>query len=104
MTMQKKTVKMNDATEKTTFLELFGNSPTNKVLDFLISYQAFDYPLTEISKNSGVAYSTLQIIWPFFIKNNLGTNTRRVGKSNLFKLNTSHPAIKQAIAIDWNLI
>jgi len=30
--------------------------------------------------------------------------TRRVGKSNLFKLNTSNPAVKQLIRLDWNLI
>lgn len=30
--------------------------------------------------------------------------TRRVGKSDLFKLNTSNPAIKQLIQLDWNLV
>ncbi|MGC9309698.1 MAG: hypothetical protein ACP5D2_03330 [Candidatus Nanoarchaeia archaeon] len=34
-----------------------------EVLDFLITLQSFDYPLTEIAKNSGVSYSTLQTFW-----------------------------------------
>jgi len=29
---------------------------------------------------------------------------RRVGKSDLYKLNTSNPAIKQLIKLDWNLL
>jgi len=34
--------------DKTTFIEVFGNNPVMKVIDFLISFQLFDYPLTEI--------------------------------------------------------
>ena len=48
---------------KTIFTELFGNNPMMKVIDFLITFQLFDYPLTEIAKNSGVSYSTLQTFW-----------------------------------------
>ena len=29
--------------------------------------------------------------------------TRRVGKSDLFKLNIENPAVKQLIKLDWNL-
>lgn len=87
----------------TTFMEVFGNNPIIKVLDFLITYQLFDYPLTEIAKNSEVSYSTLKTFWPKLIKNNIVIKTRRVGKSDLYKLNTENPAIKQLIKLDWNL-
>src|SRR3990167_3671206 len=89
---------------ETIFLEVFGNNPVMKVLDFLISFQAFDYPLTEIAKNSSVSYSTLQTFWDKLERNKIVIKTRRVGKSNLYKLNTSNPAIKQLIRLDWNLI
>ena len=89
---------------KNIFLEVFGNNPVIKVLDFLITFQLFDYPLTEIAKNSGVSYSTLQTFWDKLEKNNIVVKTRRVGKSDLFKLNTNNPAIKQLIKLDWNLI
>ena len=58
-----------------------------KVLDFLITFQLFDYPLTEIAKNSEVSYSTLQTFWGNLEKNNIVVKTRRVGKSDLYKLN-----------------
>ncbi|MDP2673205.1 MAG: helix-turn-helix domain-containing protein [Nanoarchaeota archaeon] len=88
---------------KTTFIEVFGNNPIMKVLDFLITFQLFDYPLTEIAKNSKVSYSTLQTFWDKLEKNNIVIKTRRVGKSDLFKLNTKNPAVKQLLKLDWNL-
>ena len=89
---------------ETIFLEVFGNNPVIKVLDFLISFQLFDYPLTEIAKNSGVSYSTLQTFWDKLERNNIVIKTRRIGKSDLYKLNTNNPAVKQLIKLDWNLI
>lgn len=86
------------------FLQVFGNSPIMKVLDFLITFQAFDYPLTEIAKNSGVSYSTLQTFWYKLVENNIVVKTRRVGKSDLYKLNTKNPAVQQLIKLDWNLV
>lgn len=86
------------------FIEIFGNNPIIKVLDFLITFQSFDYPLTEIAKNSGVSYSTLQIFWSKLVKNNIVIKTRRVGKSDLYKLNTKNPAVQQLIKLDWNLV
>ncbi|MEK6973770.1 MAG: helix-turn-helix domain-containing protein [Nanoarchaeota archaeon] len=89
---------------ETVFLEVFGENPMMKVLDFLITYQLFDYPLTEIAKNSRVSYSTLQTFWDKLERNNLVIQTRRVGKSNLYKINVNNPAVKQLIKLDWNLI
>jgi len=89
---------------ETVFIEFFGSNPIMKVLDFLITYQLFDYPLTEIARNSGVSYSTLQTFWVKLEKNKIVVKTRRVGKSDLYKLNTNNPAIKQLIKLDWNLI
>jgi hypothetical protein len=89
---------------KTIFVEVFGNNPIIKVLDFLITFQLFDYPLTEIAKNSGVSYSTLQTFWGRLVASKIVIKTRRVGKSDLYKLNTKNPAVRQLIKLDWNLI
>jgi predicted transcriptional regulator len=63
----------------------------------------FDYPLTEIAKNSEVSYSTLQTFWEKLERNNIVIKTRRIGKSDLYKLNTKNPAVQQLIKLDWNL-
>ena len=86
------------------FVEVFGSNPIIKVLDFLITFQLFDYPMTEIAKNSGVSYSTLQTLWPGLENNRIVIKTRRVGKSDLYKLNIKNPAVMQLIKLDWNLI
>ena len=43
----------NALEDNSIFIEVFGNSPVMKVLDFLITFADFDYPLTEIARNSG---------------------------------------------------
>ena len=90
--------------EETVFIEIFGKNPMMKVLDFLISFQLFDYSLTEIAKNSEVSYSTLQTFWDKLEKNNLVIKTRRIAKSDMYKLNTDNPAVKELIKLDWKLI
>ena|SRR3989344_1524403 len=95
----------NDALDDDSiFVEVFGGSPSIRVLDFLITFAEFDYPLTEIAKNSKVSYSTLQTFWYKLEKNNLVVKTRRVGKSNLYKLNTDNPAVKELQKLAWKLI
>ena len=89
---------------ETIFIEIFGCNPVMKVLDFLITFQLFDYPLTEIARKSGVSYSTMQTFWDRLERNKIVIKTRRVGKSDLYKLNTKNPAVKQLIKLDWNLI
>ena len=89
--------------QQSTFIEIFGNNPVIKVLNFLISFQMFDYPLTEIARNSEVSYSTLQTFWEKLERNSIVIKTRRIGKSDLYKLNTKNPAVKQLIQLDWNL-
>ncbi|MBM3233889.1 helix-turn-helix transcriptional regulator [Candidatus Pacearchaeota archaeon] len=89
---------------ETVFIEVFGSNPVMRVLDFLIGFQLYDYPLTEIARNSGVSYSTLQTFWNNLEKNNIVIKTRRVGKSDLYKLNIKNPAVQQLIRLDWNLV
>ncbi len=91
-------------TNESVFIEIFGNNPVMKVLDFLITFQLFDYPLTEIAKNSGVSYSSLQAFWDKLEKNCIVIKTRRVGKSDLYKLNTGNPAVRQLLKLDWNFL
>ena len=94
----------NALLEDSIFVQVFGGSPVMRVLDFLITFADFDYPLTEIAKNSRISYSTLQTFWAKLVSNKIVIKTRRVGKSDLFKLNTKNPAVQQLIHLDWNLI
>ncbi|MBL7100914.1 MAG: helix-turn-helix transcriptional regulator [Nanoarchaeota archaeon] len=70
---------------KSTFLDVMGDTPRNRILDFLISENGFDYTLKEIAENSKVGYATIKRIWNQFVKNNLVKETRRVGKAVFYK-------------------
>lgn len=89
--------------EKSIFLSIVGNSPKARVLDFLLMFPKFDYPLTEIARNSGIGYTTLQMFWEDFVKNKIVIQTRTIGKAKLFKLNEDNPIVRGLLSWSWNL-
>ena len=88
----------NEITEANppTLQKLFEDSSIAKLLDFLTLYKDFDYPKTEISKNSGVSWKTLYRLWPILERYNLVVKTRQIGRATLYKLNVENP-IAQAL-------
>jgi len=90
-------------TEKSIFLMVFGDGPKLRVVDFLMSFPKYDYNLTDIARNSEGGYSTLMLFWPEFVKTQFVIETRKVGKSRMFKLNEEYPAVKQPLKLDWTL-
>ncbi len=88
---------------KSTFLEVFGDTPKLRVLDFLIENHFFDYPMTEIAKKSNVSYNSIKIFFYEWIKDGIIVKTRKVGKSDYFKLNLENIFVKNLIKLDWIL-
>src|SRR3989338_8791484 len=85
----------------TIFLKIFGETPTLKVLDFLIVNEDFDYSMTDIAEQSEVGYSTLKIFWNKLEKERIVTNTRTVGKAKMYKLNLTNPVVKKFRDLYW---
>jgi len=77
-----------------TLQKLFEDSSIARLLDFLTLYRDFDYPKTEISRNSGVSWKTLYRLWPLLEKYELVIKTRQIGRATLYKLNTESPIAK----------
>ena len=86
------------------FLKQFGDTPQLRVLDFFIDNHFFDFPLTEIARESNVSYNSLKLIMPQFIKNEIIYKTRRIGKSDYYKLNINNIFVKNIIKLDWTLV
>ncbi|MFH1916762.1 MAG: hypothetical protein ABIJ21_05840 [Nanoarchaeota archaeon] len=86
---------------KTAFLEIFGDSPVLRALDFLIVNEDFDYSMTDIANLSGVGYSTLKLFWNRLERERIVINTRTVGKAKMYKLNTINPVIKKFREFYW---
>lgn len=96
--------KMKVKENKSLFLEQFGDTPQLRIIDFFIDNHFFDFPLTEIAKESNVSYNSLKMILPRFIKNGIIYKTRRIGKSDYYKLNIENPFVKSIIKLDWMLV
>jgi len=86
---------------KTAFLEVFGDSPILKVMDFLVVNEDFDYSMTDIAGLSGVGYSTLKLFWNKLEKEGIVINVRVVGKAKMYKLNLANPVIKKFRDFYW---
>ena|SRR3989344_1724849 len=94
---------MKTKEDKSLFLEYFGDTPQLRVLDFLIDNHFFDYPMTEIAKGANVSYNSLKIFFPKLVESKMLVKTRKIGKSDYYKLNIEHPFIMKLMQLDWNL-
>ncbi|MEK6857409.1 MAG: hypothetical protein AABX39_02355, partial [Nanoarchaeota archaeon] len=83
------------------FLEVVGDSPVFRVLDFLTVNDDFDYSMTDIAKLSGVGYSTLKLFWPRLEKENIVSETRLVGKAKMYNLNENNLSVKKFKEFYW---
>jgi hypothetical protein len=89
--------------EKSSFLIVMGESPKMKVLDFLLTFDEFDYSLSDIASNSEVGYTTLMEFWDSFVKSGIVEETRKVGKARMFRLNKKNPSVKLLLRLHWEI-
>jgi len=54
--------------KKSIFLQVYGDNPKLRVMDFLITFQEYDYSMKAIAKNAAIGYTTLKQFWPGFVK------------------------------------
>ena len=90
--------------EKSLFIEFMGDSPTIRVLDYLLTERDLDFSITDMAKNARIGRSSLYRMWDDLIKNEIIIPTRTIGKAKLFKLNKNNTKIKKLIEIDDALI
>ncbi len=89
--------------EKSVFLQVFGDSPKLRIVDFLVVHSDFDYAMKEIAVKSGVGYSTLRLFWGDLVKNNIVEFTMALGKAKLYKLNRNNPAVMAFEKMYWEI-
>jgi len=89
---------------KSIFLKCFGDTPQLRIFDFLIDNHFFDFPMTEIAKGSNVSYNSFKLFFPRLIETGILTKTRKIGKSDYYKLNIENSFIKNLMKLDLMLI
>lgn len=73
---------------------LFSSRAIAQILDFFFDHKEFDYPPSEIAKKTGLSFRTIFREIPSLERNQLIFNNRRIGKTNMYKLNTDFEAVE----------
>ena len=83
--------------EESIFIKILGDYPLIRILNHFLIFREFDYSLTYIAENSGVAWSTLNLLWPKLESMQIVTHTRNVGKAKMYKLNIKNKIVLNLI-------
>ena len=84
-------------TEKSAFLDLVGDTPFTRLVDFLITGRNFDYTLTDLAKKGGVSWTTLNRIFPKLLAQGMVVQVRQVGMAKLYKLNMENMLVVKMV-------
>ena len=88
---------------RSSFRQIFGDSPAVKVIDFFLDKREFDYSLTDIAKNADIGWSTLHLFWKNLVTMEIVVKTRRIGRAELYKLNINSSLVKKLIDLDRDI-
>ncbi|MBI2105914.1 hypothetical protein HYT56_03695 [Candidatus Woesearchaeota archaeon] len=94
---------METKKNKSLFLMQFGDTPQLRIFDFLIDSHFFDYPMTEIARESNVSYNSIKKFFPSLVKSRIVVKTKAIGKSDYYKLNLDNLFVSNLIKMDWIL-
>lgn len=84
-----------------TFTRFFGDTPRNRLLDFLGDHVGSDYSVTELSDKADVSRPTVYRELPHLLKAGFVRYTRDLGTSKLFALNTDNPIVREVLTADF---
>ncbi len=90
--------------EKSLLLQLTGEMPLFKIVDFLVENKGLDFSKTDIEKGAEISRASLFNYWEQLEKNGLVRETRRFGKTKLYTLNSESPVIKKILELEATLI
>lgn len=83
--------------EESILIAVLGDYPLIRILNYLLIYRELDYSLTDIAESSGVAWSTLNLVWPKLEELKIVVNTRKVGRAKMYKLNSENKIVQHLI-------
>ncbi|KHO45331.1 MAG: hypothetical protein QS98_C0011G0026 [archaeon GW2011_AR3] len=90
--------------EKSLLLNLTGDLPLFRIIDFLLENKGMDYSKTDIAKGAGISRASLFNYWIELEKHRLIKTTRSFGKTKLYTLNVSNPITQRIIELEKTLI
>lgn len=83
--------------------QVLGESAALKILDVLMSHPSMDYSKKELAEAAGIAESTVHRTWDKIEKLGAAKESRKYGKTQLYKLNQNSSMIQQLFKLDQEL-
>ncbi|MBU0761276.1 MAG: hypothetical protein KJ858_06345 [Nanoarchaeota archaeon] len=94
---------METEENKSAFLEYFGDTPKFRFLNFLIGNHFFDFNMTDMAREANISYNSLKSFFEDFLEKGIIVKTRRVGKSDMYKLNMDNATAQNFLKFAWFL-
>jgi len=94
---------MKNEENKSVFLEYFGDTPKLRFLDFLIGNHFFDFNMTDMAREANISFNSLKSFFDKFLEKGIIIKTRRVGKSDMYKLNMDNIIAQNFLKFAWFL-
>ncbi len=89
--------------EKSLLVEIMGDHPSIRILDFLIDNKNFDYSKTDVCGGANVSPGSLYKIWHNLEESEIVIKTRQYGATKLYRLNKENPLVKKLLEFDFEL-
>lgn len=90
--------------EKSLLIQLTGEMPLFKIMDFLVDNKGMDFSKKDIAEGADISKASLFNYWPELEKYNIIKITRIFGKTKLYTLNTESPVTKKILELESTLI
>jgi hypothetical protein len=72
---------------------VLSSRAVSQIIDFFLDHKEFDYSPAEIAKKTGLSFRTIFRELPHLEKNQLVYISRKIGKTNMYRLNTDFQAV-----------
>src|SRR3989338_203431 len=90
--------------EKSLLLNLTGDMPMFKIIDFILENKGTDFSKTDIAKGADISRASLFNYWDELEKHGIVKATRSFGKTKLYTLNSKNPVTRKIIDLEKTLI
>ncbi len=90
--------------EKSLLLNLTGDMPLFRIIDFLLDNKGMDFSKTDIAKGAEISRASLFNYWNEIEKHGIVRVTRSFGKTKLYTLNRKNPVAQKIIELERTLI
>jgi hypothetical protein len=89
--------------DNSSFTLVFGNSPFVRILDFFLTFEDFDYPVSQIAKETDMKWETAESVIKILLKKRIIQKTRKVGKADLYSLDKKRDVTRLLIETDLKI-